>query len=135
MAVETLPRTAGGNLAYADLREWLRHIDAMGDLKHVNGANVEEDIGQATDVLHHTPGSPAALFDNIPGYPAGFRVLVNSFNTHRRISYTLGVPHDATLAEMQEVWRHRRREAQPIEPVYVNDGPVMENIMRGDNVD
>ena len=45
----------------------------------------------------------------------GYRVLVNSFNTHRRISYTLGVPHEAPLAEMQEAWRKKRREMHHIE--------------------
>ena len=86
MAIETRSRTSSGyNLAYPDLREWIKAIDAMGQLKHVNGAGVENDIGEATDVLHHTAGSPAALFDNIPGYAPGFRVLVNAFQTHGRI--------------------------------------------------
>jgi UbiD family decarboxylase len=135
MAIETPSRTSSGyNLAYPDLREWIKAIDAMGQLKHVNGANVENDIGEATDVLHHTAGSPAALFDNIPGYAPGFRVLVNAFQTHGRICYTLGVPHDAPLAEMQDAWRRKRKEMQAIAPVEVTDGPVMENIMRGDDV-
>ncbi len=135
MAIETPSRTGSGyNLAYNDLREWIKAIDAMGQLKHVNGANVENDIGEATDVLHHTAGSPAALFDNIPGYEPGFRVLVNAFQTHGRICYTLGVPHDVPLAEMQDAWRRKRKEMQPIAPVEVTDGPVMENIMRGDDV-
>src|SRR6266511_3495194 len=90
MAIETLPRTErGGYLAYDDLRDWIKHSDAMGLMKYVNGANREEDIGQATDVLHHTEGSPAALFDNIPGYDPGYRVVVNCFNTHKRIAFTL----------------------------------------------
>src|SRR5690348_1378656 len=100
MAVETLPRTSqGGNLAYTDLRDWLKHIDAMGVLRTVHGANIEEDIGMATDVLHHTAGSPAAIFDNIPGFGPDFRVLSNALNTHQRIAFTLGIPHDIPLAE------------------------------------
>ena len=115
MAIEALPRTeSGSRLAYEDLRDWIRQIDAMGLMKHVNGANVEDDIGQATDVLHHTEGSPAALFDNIPGYAPGFRVVVNCFNTHPRIAFTLGVPHDVSLHEMQTVWRQRLRDLQPL---------------------
>ncbi|MPZ15534.1 MAG: UbiD family decarboxylase [Chloroflexi bacterium] len=135
MAIDTLPRvTRGGHLAYADLRDWIRHIDAMGQLKTVHGANVDEDIGQATDVLHHTPGSPAAIFENVAGYRPGFRVLVNSFNTHPRIAFTLGIPHDVPLAEMQEAWRKRLHAFQPVAPVEVSDGPVMANVMRGDDV-
>ena len=135
MAIETRPRTeSGGRLAYEDLRDWIRHIDAMGMMKHVNGANVENDIGEATDVLHHTEGSPAALFDNIPGYGPGFRVVVNCLNTHPRIAFTLGIPHDIPSAEMQELWRQRLRNLQPLAPLVVEDGPVMENVMTGDDV-
>lgn len=135
MAIETLPRTErGGNLDYSDLRDWLRQVDAMGQLKAVNGANVDEDIGQATDVLHHTPGSPAAIFDNIPGYQPGFRVLVNSFNVHQRIAFTLGIPHDVPLSDMQEAWRQRLHDFQPLPPIEVSGGPVMENVMTGDDV-
>src|SRR5437870_31280 len=135
MAVETLPRTSrGGNLAYTDLRDWIRHIEAMGVLKTVHGANTEEDIGQATDVLHHTAGSPAAIFDAIPGYDPSFRVLVNAFNTHPRIAFTLGVPHDLTTAEMQDIWRRKLQGFQPLAYQEVKDGPVMENVMTGDDV-
>ncbi|MEA2640940.1 MAG: hypothetical protein QOF51_2334, partial [Chloroflexota bacterium] len=136
MAIETpIRRSSGGNLAYTDLRDWLRQIDAMGQLKHVNGANTENDIGQATDVLNHTPGAPAAIFDNIPGYAPGFRVLSNSLNTQERIAYTLGIAHDVPLAEKIEAWRVRRNAIEPIPYVEVSDGPVLENVMRGDQVD
>lgn len=136
MALETLLRpSSGGHLAYTDLRDWIRQIDAMGQLKHVNGANTEQDIGQATDVLNHTPGAPAAIFDNIPGHQPGFRVLSNALNTQPRIAYTLGVPHEGTLHEMVDGWRRRRNDLQPIPYVEVKDGPVLENVLRGDDVD
>src|SRR5579862_329041 len=127
MAIETLPRAPqSGNVAYGDLRDWLRIVDEWGQLRVVKGANVEEDIGQATDVLHHTVGSPVAIFDDIPGYAPGFRVQVNSFQTHERVAFTLGVPHDLPLREMLEHWRKRLQNFSPIPPIEVKDGPVME---------
>ena len=35
-------------------------------------------------MLDHTAGSPAVLFDGIPGYPVGRRVLVNTLGTLAR---------------------------------------------------
>ncbi|TME37555.1 MAG: UbiD family decarboxylase, partial [Chloroflexi bacterium] len=66
-------------------------IEQMGQLRRVHGANAEEDIGAATDVLQHAAESPAALFDQIPGYDPSFRVLVNGFGATDRIALTLGL--------------------------------------------
>src|SRR5439155_9726552 len=135
MAIETLPRTSpSGNVAYSDLRDWLRIVEEWGQLRVVRGADVEEGIGQATDVLHHTVGSPVAIFDDIPGYAPGFRVLVNSFQTHERVAFTLGVPHDRPLREMLDHWRQRLTSLRPVPPTEVKDGPVMENVMTGNDV-
>ena len=56
---------------------------------------------------------------------------MNCLNTHPRIAFTLGIPHDIPSAEMQEHWRQRLRDLQPLAPIEVNDGPVMENVMTG----
>ena len=47
-----------------------------GELKRVQGANSEEDIGAITEMLDHTEGSPCVLFDEIPNFEQGYRVLV-----------------------------------------------------------
>ena len=57
---------------YSGLREWLEAVDSLGQLRCVSGAGAEEEIGAATDVLQHTAESPAALFDQVPGYNPGF---------------------------------------------------------------
>ena len=135
MAIETRPGLSlGAQMGYTDLRSFIDVIDSWGQLRVVKGANLEDDIGAATDVVHHTAGSPAVLFDDIPGYPSGFRVLVNSFQTHQRVAFTLGVPHDGTLHEMQDLWRDRLAKLQTIPAEVVTDGPVMENVMTGSDV-
>ena len=40
-----------------DLREWLKKIDEIGELQSVTGANTEEDIGMATELLGRTRSS------------------------------------------------------------------------------
>ena len=60
-----------------DLRDWLRRVEQLGELQTVRGANAEEDIGMATELLGRTRPSKATLFDEITGYRKGFRVLSN----------------------------------------------------------
>ncbi len=122
-------------MSEVDLRTWLRRVEELGELRRVDGATAEEDIGMATEVLHHANGSPAVMFDNIPGYRPGFRVLVNSFGSIRRIALTLGLPFDAPTQDIIAVWRQKLADLKPIPPEYVDDGPVLENVQMGDGVD
>ena len=68
-----------GRLVYDGLRGWLEVVDRLGQLQFVHGANAEEEIGAATDVLQHVEGGPAVMFDQVPGYDPSFRVFVNGF--------------------------------------------------------
>src|SRR3989337_2178048 len=117
-----------------DLRAWLRRVDELGELRRVDGATCEEDIGMATEVLTHTEDAPVAMFDNIPGYRPGHRVLVNNYGTMRRIALTLGLPLNANKQQMIDAWREKRGNLKPIPPRVVDDGPVMENVQMGDDV-
>src|SRR5947209_5329953 len=91
------------------LRAWLEQIDRMGQLRRVHGASAEEDIGAATDVLQHAAESPAAIFDQIPGYDPDFRVLVNGFGATDRIALTLGLPAGMTKQAVSDAWRQKIR--------------------------
>src|SRR5919206_233588 len=71
-----------GGLSYRGLRAWLEEIDRMGQLRRVHGANAEEEIGAATDVLQHAAESPAALFDQNPG-DGGRYIGTGSFDITR----------------------------------------------------
>ena len=126
---------AGTRFTYLGLREWLEQIDRWGQLRTVHGANAEEDIGAATDVLQHHDGAPAVLFDQVPGYDPSYRVLCNSLGSIDRIALTLGLPSGQTRLQTCEAWRQKIRDLQPLPPVEVNDGPVFENVVRGDDID
>ena len=79
-------------MEYTDLREWIDAADAIGELRTVEGASWESDIGEISEMLIHTLGAPTVLFDEIPGYPKGQRVLVNANATRSRLALTLGLP-------------------------------------------
>ena len=60
-----------------DLRTWIAEIEAAGELQHVTGADRDEEIGGIVDFYQRRTGNPAILFDDVPGYAKGHRVLAN----------------------------------------------------------
>lgn len=124
------------HVPFDDLRQWMEEADKLGELRKVDGASWEEDIGLATELLQHDEKAPTVLFDNIPGVPKGYRVLVNFFGG-KRMNTTLGFPTGLTKFELsrafRDVYRKATRELLPYE--IVKDGPVLENVMTGDDVD
>ena len=88
--------TTGAKPRWRDLREWLARVEAIGELKAVRGATSEEDIGAITEMVDHAADSPAVLFDEIPGFEAGYRVLVNGMGSRKRQAITLGPSHRLT---------------------------------------
>lgn len=123
------------HLPYRDLREWLAQVEALGELRRVDGATYDEDIGLATELLQHANG-PAALFDRVPGFAPGFRVLSNFFGG-RRQNITFGFPPTLNKVELSQHLSGALKHAfeHPIPYEVVTDGPVLQNVMRGADVD
>ena len=120
---------------YGDLREWLRETDKLGELKTVLGASWQEEIGLASDVVIPSDDGPAVIFDEVPGCPKGFRLLINVFAGKRR-AMTLGFPQGLTKQELSQAYfDHYQKKQQHIPPVIVEDGPIFENVLTGDAVD
>jgi len=121
---------------YDDLREWIMEADKLGELVRANGYSWQEDIGMAAELLQHDAGAPVALFDEIPGYPKGFRVLTNFFGG-RRQNMTLGFSPDLNKTELSEAFLadFQKISDTPLPYQVVETGPVMENVIEGDAVD
>ncbi|HZH83261.1 MAG TPA: UbiD family decarboxylase, partial [Phototrophicaceae bacterium] len=131
-----LPARGADSSRSRDLREWLARVESFGELKRVTGANSEEDIGAITEMLDHTEGSPCVLFDEIPNFQPGYRVLVNSMGSTKRQAVTLGLdPAEASHEQLLRFWRERLKGFAPIPPMVVKRGPVQENILRDGDVD
>ncbi len=121
---------------WRDTREWIERVEATGELRVVRGANWQEDIGAITEMLDHSEGSPCVLFDEVSGYPAGRRVIVNCNGTPARQAVTLGLPQSAANHEgLFAFWQGVLDGFKPVEPVEVDDGPVFENVLTGDDID
>lgn len=118
-----------------DLREWIATVEKMGELKRVNGAHWNLELGIIAELYQRRPGSPALLFDEIPGYPKGYRVLANSIMSMRRISFSLGMPPDLPKMEMVRQWSKTIKEMKYIPPREVESGAIFENVLTGDAID
>ena len=122
-------------IGYDDLREWLSAAEALGEVKNVNGASWQEDIGLAAEAILRAEDGPCVVFDDVPGCPKGFRVLLNMFAGTRR-NMTLGFPDHLNKWELSDAYR----EAYLVDPKLlpheiVDDGPVLENVLTGDAID
>ena len=120
-----------------DLRSWLKEIEGLGQLQYVDGADPNLEIGIITELNCKRRG-PALLFDNIRGYPKGFRILTSAILNAQRLSLTLGyrdITTDQELVSRLEgkmIEFERRSVEFPAREV--SDSPVLENRLLGDDV-
>jgi UbiD family decarboxylase len=122
-------------MEYDDLRTWISAAESMGEVRRVSGATWQEDIGQISEMVIHTFGSPAILFDDIPGYPKGHRLLVNANATPSRLALTLGLPQGLSRQELMAEFLRLTEADRRIPPQVSDDGPIFENVMKGADVD
>jgi len=120
-------------MIWKDLREFLTRLDELGELKTIRGASWQEEIGGITELVTER-GGMALLFDDIPGYPSGFRVAANLVSSVKRTAVALGLPTDS-LERTAERWRNIIQDLTPIPPEVLETGPILENVMQGDEVD
>ncbi len=121
---------------YNDLRDWLVEVEKLGQLKKVNGAHWDLEMGALTQLAHEKYGdkTPALLFDEAPDYPKGYRNLYGHFSTIERIALTLGLPQGLGKIGLVRAYQEKMAHLKPIPPVYVESGPIMENVHTGDAI-
>jgi len=126
-------------MVQTDLRDFLAEVEAAGELKTVQGAHWDKEMGAVTEVLYRekVDKSPLLLFDDIPGYPKGFRTIYGMLGSPLRLSLALGMEptesHDRMA--MLNAYRKKMRAHAPLAPRMVNGGPVFDNVDEGDDVD
>ncbi len=116
------------------LRAWLRAVDDLGELKVIDGLDWQESIGRVSEMLHHTDDSPAVVFDRIPGFDPGYRILVNSLATRSRLALTLGLDTNIGTFDLVDAWERLTTTTKPEPTLRVDSGPVTENILEGDDI-
>ena len=126
-------------LLYGDLRDWLRKVEEMGQLKIVEGAERDLEIGTITELNAKRQGSPALLFDRIKGFSPGYRVLTSLLLTSGRLALTYGFHTNLSEVELRKKFRGKPLEWEnasgKFPPQFVEKGAVLENIQMGKDVD
>ena len=121
-----------------DLRSWLREVEDLGQLKRVSGADPNLEIGIMTEINGQRRGS-VLLFDDIPGFPRGFRILTGSILNAQRLGLTLGyrdIANDHELiSRLEGKMIEFERKASQYQVREVSEGPVLQNRYRGADVD
>ncbi|MBI2960471.1 MAG: UbiD family decarboxylase [Betaproteobacteria bacterium] len=118
-----------------DLREFIRKSNELGECKVIEGAHWDVEIGRIAELSLSVPDSPLLLFDNVQGYRSGYRVAANPFSSSRRAALALGLSLELRGLDLIRAWKEKLTSLKPIPPVYVDTGPVRENVLLGDAVD
>jgi 3-polyprenyl-4-hydroxybenzoate decarboxylase len=99
---------AGKTPKYTDLREWLEIVDSVGELKKIDGADWNLEMGTLAELLSRETKSgsvPAVLFDNVPGYPKGFRTLFAQNASFKRMALNLGLDMNLSSLDLVRAFR------------------------------
>jgi 4-hydroxy-3-polyprenylbenzoate decarboxylase len=121
-----------------DLRSWLRRVEREGELLELEGAHWDREMGAISELVEQELGreSPALLFDEIPGYPTGYRTLYNHLGSVTRLATAVGLPTEYDhILDFVEAFEDRTSDVDPLTTRSVSSGPVMENVRAGEDVD
>jgi 4-hydroxy-3-polyprenylbenzoate decarboxylase len=122
-----------------DLRAWLARVESLGELQHVSGADWNLEIGAISEINYRRKPPAAILFDDIPGYPHGYRVVTGTLANAHRMALTLNLDSTLDTAGLVEALRGKPREweaaARDFAPAVRESGPILENVVNGSDVD
>ena len=121
---------------YDGLRSFIADCEALGEIRTITGADWDLEIGALTETTsEQIPEPPALMFDRIKGYPEGYRVLSLPTASRVRTALALRLPTDLPRLELVREAARKVKEAPAVPPVEVETGPVMQNVMRDNEVD
>src|SRR6185503_3561332 len=116
-------------------REFIARSEQAGELLRIPGVDWNLEMGTLAEIVNQQGKSaPAILFEDVPGYPKGFRVLSGATNSMKRVALTLGFPVPGHPLDVVRSYRDRMKVHEPIAPKVVKTGPVLENVLRDDEV-
>ncbi|MFC1893962.1 UbiD family decarboxylase [Chloroflexota bacterium] len=120
---------------YQDIREFIDDVERVGELRKVEGADPELQIGAVTEVAAESPLCPLVLFDRIKGYPPGYRIVTNLLHTPKRLARVVGLSTDIRGVAFVKEWKEKIQHLGYVPPTEVKDGPITENVISDKDVD
>jgi 4-hydroxy-3-polyprenylbenzoate decarboxylase len=120
---------------YKDLREFIELVDKLNALRRIDGADPRFEIGGITEVAASLPDGPALLFDDIKGYPRGFRIFTNAVTGAQRAALALGLDPALRPLDALKAWMEKRKTLKPHQPAMVKSASFLQNTRSDDEVD
>ncbi len=122
---------------HTDLRDWLQIVENQGQLEKVSGAGWDLEMGGIVEVTYREgkDPKPCFLFDDIPGYPKGYRTLFGMLVPPGGSRRPWVCPKSRVTVWASRTVGTRDRKIFPIPPRFVTSGPVLENTLTGDHID
>lgn len=125
-------------IEFNDMREWIEQANKIGELKVIEGADPNLEVGTMVQINGKNEG-PALLFDKLKGYKDGFRIVTNSLGNIKTVNLTFGLLVEQGIRETVEALRLKAGEwsssAKDFPSKPVSAGPILENVEKGDRVD
>src|SRR5580704_2559502 len=119
---------------YKDLREFIDLVAKLGALRRIDGADPRFEIGGITEVAAGLPDCPALLFDNIKGFPSGFRIFTNATTNVQRAALALGLDPALRPLDTLKAWMEKRKTLRPQPPAVVGEAAYLENTLTDSDV-
>jgi UbiD family decarboxylase len=122
---------------HADLRELIDRVRKIDELAVVPGVDPHLELGTLIELVAHRggEGARAVLFEQLAGVDPQFRVVSGMTNSAKRLAVTMGLPTPGHPLDVVGAYRDRMKTHRPIPPRIVEDGPILENVLRDDEVD
>ena len=114
---------------YRDLREFIGLVDKLGALRRIEGADPRFEIGGITEIAAGLPECPALLFDDIKGYPRGFRIFTNATVNVQRAALALGLDPTLRPLDALKAWMEKRKTLRPQPPIIVGSAAFLQNTL------
>lgn len=121
--------------SYKDLRGWLDQVDAYGELRRIEGIDTELELGDIAALVSQSPDNPAVLCDRLKDRKPGYRVLLNSLGSKRRLALSLSVAPPEDQIHLVWLWKEKLKSISAIPPAEVRSGAVTANQLTGNRVD
>jgi 4-hydroxy-3-polyprenylbenzoate decarboxylase len=120
-------------MAITSLRQFIKVLEEYEEIVHVT-QEIDWDC-EAGAIARRAAElrGPAVLFENIKGYPKGYRICFGSVGTYNRLALALEMPSKSTIHEI--ISEYEQRGEGPVEPRVVSDGPCKDNVMVGEEAD
>ena len=120
---------------YNDLRDYIKVLERANWLKKVEHADWNLEIGTICEMNSERNG-PALLFDKIKDYPEGYRLLTHFIFKPKKVQrLAFGIPDEMSDQDIVRDWKEKLSNYKPVPPVEVKTGPILENVLTGDDVD